>query len=77
MLLKSMLCPASMLCSTTADLSGWPRHMCLICSLHLVSLVLPVCLFTLSRAWYPMTNMLKQSDKTPIRKQGQTSQALD
>jgi hypothetical protein len=37
MLLKSMLCPVSNLCSATADFSGWPRRMCLICSLHLAS----------------------------------------
>jgi hypothetical protein len=33
--------------------------------------------FTLSRAWYPVTNMLKQDGKTPLRKQGQTLQVLD
>jgi hypothetical protein len=32
--------------------------------------------FNLSRAWQPVTNMLKQSWK-PISKQGQATQALD
>lgn len=30
MLLKSILCPVSKLCSTTADLSGCLRHVCLV-----------------------------------------------
>jgi hypothetical protein len=33
--------------------------------------------FTFCQAWYPVTYMLKQSGKTPIRKQSQTFQALD
>jgi hypothetical protein len=32
--------------------------------------------FTLSWAWQPVTNMLKQSGE-PVNKQGQTTQALD
>jgi hypothetical protein len=38
MLLKSIWCPVFALCSATADSSSWSRHMCLICSLHLVSM---------------------------------------
>jgi len=41
---KPILCPASMLWSATTDFSGWPRYVCPICSLNLVSKVLPVCL---------------------------------
>jgi len=32
---------------------------------------------TLSQAWYPMTNMLKESSKTPMKNKGQTQQTLD
>jgi hypothetical protein len=32
---------------------------------------------TLSRSWYPVTNMIKEDRHTPIRKQGQAKQALD
>jgi len=38
-MLKSVLCPASMLCYTIADFSGWLISVCLICSLHLVSIL--------------------------------------
>jgi hypothetical protein len=41
--MQAMLCPVSILCYTTADLPGWPKIMCLLCSLHHVSMVLPVC----------------------------------
>jgi hypothetical protein len=40
--LKSILCLAFMLCSATADFSGWSSCMCLMCSLHLASMDLPV-----------------------------------
>jgi hypothetical protein len=43
MLLKSILCATSVLCSATTDFCGWLRHVCLLCSLHLVSVVLLVC----------------------------------
>jgi hypothetical protein len=33
--------------------------------------------FTLSRSWYPVTNMLRQYRNTPIWNQGQAKQALD
>jgi hypothetical protein len=41
-LLKSMWCPVLKLCSATVDLSGYLKRMCLICSLHLTSIDLPV-----------------------------------
>jgi hypothetical protein len=41
-LLKSMQCPVLVLCSATADISGWSRPMCLLCSLQLASMDLPV-----------------------------------
>jgi hypothetical protein len=41
-LLNFLLCPVC-ICSTTADLSGWPRQKCLMCSLHLISVLLRVC----------------------------------
>jgi hypothetical protein len=42
-LLKLMLCPILNLCSVTVDFSSWPRLMYLMCSIHLVSMILPVC----------------------------------
>jgi hypothetical protein len=41
-LLKSIMCPAFMLCSATADFSGRSNRMCLMCSLHMASMDLPV-----------------------------------
>jgi hypothetical protein len=31
----------------------------------------------MSHAQYPVTDMLKQSSETPVKKQGQTQQAFD
>lgn len=42
-LLKLISCPVSSLCSATTDFSWWPRCVCLMWSLHLVSMVLPIC----------------------------------
>jgi hypothetical protein len=41
--LKSIQWPVLMLCSATADFSGWCRCMYLWCSVYLTSIVLPLC----------------------------------
>jgi hypothetical protein len=39
----SQCCARFQICSVVADFSGQPRHMCLMCSAHLVSMILPIC----------------------------------